>query len=453
MQSFSKYITKQLTTFTFFIVLLLFINLVLFGLVFRGIIFEDKDTPSPRIMLEQTAKHFSSEGFSNQIKQQLNKQNIWGMFIDEDGQVIHSVDLPQEVPTTYTLQDVAAFSKAYISDYPVFVRKEAQGLLVLGYPKKSYTKLINNYYPIQTIQSLPMFIISILSLDLVLLFCANFLSKRKIIGSTGPIIEGIQQLSVGETIHLEAGDELSEVAKNVNLVSQKLNQQNEARANWISGVSHDIRTPLSMILGYADQIVTSKTTEKATQEHAAIILQQSIKIRDLVQDLNLVSQLEYDMQPLNNESLHLAKMLRLYVADLLNSGIPEKYEVDLTIPVEAESIYFTGDKRLLMRAISNLVQNSIQHNPAGCQIYISLSLISQTFAITVADNGQGASKHELHQWRNSDSLNSTNDHLQLRHGLGLHLVQQIVQAHNGEMTIEAELGAGVKTILKFPLNQ
>lgn len=63
-----------------------------------------------------------------------------------------SVDLPENVPESYTLQDVAVFSKGYIEDYPVFIRNSDDGLLILGYPQNSYTKLTSNYYSIKTIK-------------------------------------------------------------------------------------------------------------------------------------------------------------------------------------------------------------------------------------------------------------------------------------------------------------
>ena len=98
-----------------------------------------------------------------------------------------------------------------------------------------------------------------------------------------------------------------------------------ARANWISGVSHDIRTPLSMIMGYAQRIAGDHGASENIQQEAEIIRAQSAKIKDLVQDLNLVSQLEYEMQPLHKEPVRLSKLLRSYAADLLNAGISKKH--------------------------------------------------------------------------------------------------------------------------------
>ena len=82
----------------------------------------------------------------------------------------------------------------------------------------------------------------------------------------------------------------------MNKASSILNRQNEARANWISGVSHDIRTPLSMIMGYAGRIAENETASKTIQEQAEIVRKQSVKIKELVQDLNLVSQDVYKRQ-------------------------------------------------------------------------------------------------------------------------------------------------------------
>ena len=90
---------------------------------------------------------------------------------------------------------------------------------------------------------------------------------------------------------LNINGELEEIGNRINETSLQLKKQNQARANWISGVSHDIRTPLSMIMGYADRISSSLNVEENARKQANIIKIQSVKIKNLVQDLNLVSQL------------------------------------------------------------------------------------------------------------------------------------------------------------------
>lgn len=450
MKAFGKYISKYLLSFFAFALVLLLVNILAFALTFGGIVFREYGSASPANMLEAVAADLSASGISEKTKQELNRNQIWAMLLDASGRCIWDVSLPEEIPTQYTIQDVAVFSKGYLQDYPVFVRNTDNGLLVLGYPKDSFMKLTGNYFPIRAIRIFPLFITGILAIDIVLLFLVYYLSKRKISKNTEPIMASIKTLSTGKPVDLSIRGELSEIADSVNQASQVLSRQNQARANWISGVSHDIRTPLSMIMGYAQRIAGDHGASGSIQQEAEIIRAQSAKIKDLVQDLNLVSQLEYEMQPLHKEPVRLSKLLRSYAADLLNAGIGEKHSIEVEISPEAETAVIDCDARLISRAIGNLVQNSINHNPQGCNIFLSLDCSSKNVSITVADNGVGMSAEKLRELEERPHyMESTDERLDLRHGLGLLLVRQIVEVHGGVMEINTTQICGLATILSF----
>lgn len=446
MKAFGTYISKYLLSFFAFALALLLVNILAFALTFGGVVFREYGSASPANMLEAVVADLSSE----EIKQELNRNQIWAMLLDADGNCIWEVSLPEEIPTQYTLQDVAVFSKGYLQDYPVFVRNTDNGLLVLGYPKGSFMKLTGNYFPIRAIRLFPLFVTGILAIDILLLFLVYYFSKRKIAKNTEPIMASIKTLSTGKPVDLSIRGELSEIADSVNQASQVLSRQNQARANWISGVSHDIRTPLSMIMGYAQRITGDHGASENIQQEAEIIRAQSAKIKDLVQDLNLVSQLEYEMQPIHKEPVRLSKLLRSYAADLLNAGIGEKYSFEVEISPEAEPTVIECDARLISRAIGNLVQNSINHNPQGCDIFLSLVCSSENVSITVADNGVGMSAEKLRELEGKPHyMESTDERLDLRHGLGLLLVRQIVAVHSGTMKIGNGVGGGFETVLVF----
>ncbi len=450
MKAFGKYISKYLLSFFAFALVLLLVNILAFALTFSGIVSKEYGTASPANMLETVAADLSASGISEERLQELNRNQIWAMLLDASGHCIWEASLPEEMPTQYTIQDVAVFSKGYLQDYPVFVRNTDNGLLVLGYPKDSFMKLTGNYFPIRAIRIFPLFITGILAIDIVLLFLVYYLSKRKISKNTEPIMASIKTLSTGKPVDLSIRGELSEIADSVNQASRVLSRQNQARANWISGVSHDIRTPLSMIMGYAGRIASDTAASGDIQQEAEIIRAQSAKIKDLVKDLNLVSQLEYEMQPLHKEPVRLSKLLRCYAADLLNVGIGEKHSIDVEISPEAETAVIDCDARLISRAIGNLVQNSINHNPQGCGIFLSLDCSSEDVSITVADNGVGLSTEKLRELEEKPHyMESTDERLDLRHGLGLLLVRQIVEAHNGAMKMESAPQSGYKAVLTF----
>ncbi len=453
MKAFGKYISKYLLSFFVFALILLLINILAFALTFGGIVFREYGSASPANMLEAVAADLSASGISEERLQELNCNQIWAMLLDASGHCIWEASLPEEIPTQYTIQDVAVFSKGYLQDYPVFVRNTDNGLLVLGYPKDSFMKLTGNYFPIRAIRIFPLFITGILAIDIVLLFLVYYFSKRKIAKNTEPIMASIKTLSTGKPVDLSIRGELSEIADSVNQASQVLSRQNQARANWISGVSHDIRTPLSMIMGYAQRIAGDHGASGNIQQEAEIIRAQSAKIKDLVQDLNLVSQLEYEMQPLHKEPVRLSKLLRSYAADLLNVGIGEKHSIEVEISPETETAVIDCDARLISRAIDNLVQNSINHNPQGCNIFLSLDCSSENVSITVADNGVGMSAEKLRELEEKPHyMESTDERLDLRHGLGMLLVRQIMEVHGGVMEINTTQICGLTVILSFQKN-
>lgn len=450
MKSFATYISKYLMSFSVFIVVLLFANVACFIWTFDSTIRNDYGYTSPQNMLEAVSKASIKDGTTEETEALLHAHQIWAVYLNPDGQIAWSYDAPERLPTHYTIQDVALFSKGYLADYPVFVWNDEDGLLILGYPKGSYTKFTSNYFSTKAVRKMPAFLIAMVIFDFALMFCAYFLSKRRIIKSTEPIISSIQALSEGIPTALTTSGELSELAFNVNKASQILSHQNEARANWISGVSHDIRTPLSMIMGYAVRLQSDKSASSSVKEKAAIIERQSMKIKDLVQDLILVSKLEYEMQPLQKEKIRLSKLLRSYVAEILNVGLPDGYSIELSISNAAESTTFDCDARLIERAVNNLIQNSIIHNPGGCRIQITLEHTNHTFMLIVADDGIGLSAEKLKELQGKQHyIDSIDERLDLRHGLGLVLVRQIVEAHHGQLKIDSCLHQGYQTIITF----
>lgn len=448
MKAFGNYISKYLLSFFVFVLVLLLVNIAAFFLTFGGIVSREYGSASPANMLAAVAAERSASKLSEETVQKLNRNQIWAMYLNAQGRCDWAVSLPEEVPIEYTISDVAVFSKGYLKDYPVFVRSLDDGLLVLGYPKDSFMKLTGNYFPMQAVRLFPLFVTGILAMDIVLLFLVYYFSKRKISKNTEPIMASIKTLSDGKPVQLLIHGELSEIADSVNQASKVLSRQNQARANWISGVSHDIRTPLSLIMGYAQRIAADPAASNNIRQEAQIIQAQSAKIKDLVQDLNLVSQLEYEMQPLHKEPVRLSKLLRSYTADLLNAGISPEYSVDVEISPDAETAVVACDVRLILRAINNLVQNSIQHNPQGCSIRLCLDCSDATVFLTVADDGVGLSAEKQRALEEKPHyMESTDERLDLRHGLGLLLVRQIVQAHGGTMNIESAPQNGYQAIL------
>lgn len=244
----------------------------------------------------------------------------WAMVLDDNGNVIWQQDLPQKLNHRYTASEVAVFSHWYLADYPVQCWAADYGLFVVAEPVGTCWK-----YNIDMKQKMIIMLAksiqpTMVELLLVVLGCCLFFSWR---GSKSlqTVTAGLDTLAQGGTVSLPAAGFAGELAQKLNETSEQLRRRNEiiarrdtARTEWIAGVSHDIRTPLALILGWAEQLQRDATLPAAAGQKAGGICTQCEKIRSLIEDLNLTSKLQYGAQPLRRRSTQAGPYLRRVVA-------------------------------------------------------------------------------------------------------------------------------------------
>lgn len=283
------------------------------------------------------------------------------MLLDNSGTVIWQENMPEQLPAQYTATDIAKFSRWYLDEYPVYVHENPEGLLVIGCAPGSLVKL-NYSMDAKYISIVLTGIIFALLANLFLVLLMFWRNTRKVGRAITPILEGITKISEGKKVALPQKGELAEINSRLNYAGEYISKRDQARAEWINGVSHDIRTPLSYILGYAGEIEDNNGLPDAVREQAAIIQKQGEKLRLLIADLNLTSKLEYSMQPLNLQNMVPVEVTRQVIVDCMESGVDEKYSFDLRIDQAASQYSTKGDRDLFYRMLNNLIQNSIAHN-------------------------------------------------------------------------------------------
>ena len=460
MKSIPKLIRRFVGILTLSIILFVILNVAFFAIVFV----RNTSTFSPWDMADNAAAalQLTDDGYSisDDVMVELKEENAWAILINNDTrQVVWQTDnLPNNVPMQYTLSDIAELTRGYVDGYPTFTGKAENGLMVLGYPKDRFWKHTRASWDYNFIANLPKNTIIILVINTVLIFLIYVAANSKLLRSIRPITNGIQDLSSGSPVCIKENGVLFELAEKINKTSEILQKQAEqlrkketARANWIAGVSHDVRTPLSMIMGYAGQLENSKNLSEVERKKAAVIVKQSNRMKDLINDLNLASKLEYDMQPLTMKQENAISIIRQVIVDFMNMNIDDKFPIEWKTADILSACYINADKDLLKRAISNLIQNSINHNENGCVIYASVDDDNNACKICIEDSGIGASDEQI------DRLNNTPYYMvcdtntaEQRHGLGLLIVKQIIKGHNGEIIIDHSEYGGFKVVLTIP---
>ena len=319
----------------------------------------------------------------------LEKNHCFAFLMDESGKVIWEYEKPNDIPDKFTLQEVASFSRWYLKDYPVLNWKYGSGIFVMGYPKNTLWKYTVEM-PNTQIELLIKWMFPMMLLNMSCIFTVGTLWNKRV-----------------------------------------LKNQDKERTEWIAGVSHDIRTPLTMILGYAKELSVSETNTNEQKEQAQIILRQSQRIKVLVEDFNMANKLTYGMLSIDKKKVKLSAVLRQVVADIMNAGLNDCYDISLEL---SEDCIAKVDEKLIYRAVMNLVRNSIYHNPSGCHITVSCQKTKWGTLIRVQDDGCGYEKAILKRRRViSKKLNN--------HGLGLVIVNKILKAHHATLKLYNKSGA------------
>ena len=461
-----KSVPKLIGRFIGILFMSLLLLIILNVLVLSFISVKQLSNSSPYQTAEEIAVSLQKKdsGFKLDSNNQkwLQTNNIWAILIDEDTKTVtwQTDDLPETIPKSYSLSAISSLTSGYIDGYPTYTGASEGGIVVLGYPKKSYWKHIWPSWDYQFIADLPQTVFIVLIANLLLIVLIYYWVTSKLTKSIAPIVQGIQGLVTKNNVYVKEKGPLSELAMNINQTSQTLQSQERvlkkretARANWIAGVSHDIRTPLSMVMGYAGQLESNPSLSLDEQHKVNIILRQSEKMKNLIKDLNLASKLEYNMQPINMEKINVAVLTRQVVVDFLNIKLDKDFPIKFERRNNVHSSFVLADEGLMKRAITNLIQNAISHNEKGCHIFISVFTKQESCIVVVEDDGIGISDKQIEELNNAPHyMISDQSTMEQRHGLGLLLVKQITLSHNGEMKIGHSCYGGFSVTLEFPIN-
>ena len=374
---------------------------------------------------------------SDEMTQTLKDENAWAVYIDNDTMHVlwHTEDLPSEIPMQYTIADISSLTRGYLADYPAFTAGSESGLVVVGFPKDRYWKHMSPSWDYDFIKNSPYIALSVIGINVAVIFLIYVAANTKLLRSVRPIADGIQALPTKAPAYVKEKGLLSDLAKDINRTA-------------------DIRTPLSMVMGYAGQLEENPQLSDDDRRKASVIRQQSVKMKNLVNDLNLVSKLEYNMQPLRLEQVNLASVARQCAADFMNADFSGKYPLEWKAEENLPVCVITGDKNLLRRAVNNLLNNAQSHNPDGCHIMMELYMEGNKCCIAIQDDGVGVTEEKLKKLKNTPHYMMNDSGAdEPRHGLGLLIVQQIIKAHHGEVCFSSAVPHGLRVVLRLQMER
>jgi signal transduction histidine kinase len=238
--------------------------------------------------------------------------------------------------------------------------------------------------------------------------------------------------------------DIEDIYRNFNLMTRELAANEMLKSDFVSNVSHEIKTPITAIEGFAMLLQGSESLNAEESEYVEKILSSSQRLSELVTNVLLLSKIDNQAIETNVERFSLDEQIRQSILMLE----PKWSEKNIEFDVDLQSIQYEGNRGLTLHIWNNLISNAIKFTPENSTVSIRLLSTDEGTVVTVDDEGQGISQsamgHIFDKFYQADS-----SHKQEGNGLGLALVKRIVDMVGGNISAQnlEPVGCRFKVIL------
>ena len=336
----------------------------------------------------------------------------------------------------------------------------SQEMLIYG--KEFFNEENHPYYVIfntplrplkSTIQIMQNQFVYITGMVLLMSLIISFFFSRRLTKPITNITNEAKKLSKGNyNVNFEKGEfkEVNDLAETLNSTSQELSQIDELRKDLIANVSHDIKTPLTMIKAYAEMIRDiSGSNKKKRNEHLEVIIQESEYLDRLVSDMRDLSKLQAGAGELMITDFDLGSVIRDTCFKFKTITKEENIEIETNIEPE---LVCRADRTKITEVIYNFIGNAIKHYGDDHKVIVNAFTYGNKIRVEVIDHGPGISAHDLkHIWERYYKTNKKYQRAHSGTGLGLAISKAILEEHQAVYGAISEVGVGSTFYFELPI--
>lgn len=263
------------------------------------------------------------------------------------------------------------------------------------------------------------------------------------------INEATKKVALGEyDIELETKreDEIGELTNNFNKMTRGLKSTENLQKEFINNVSHEIKTPVSSIEGFAKFLKDKNLTDEEREEYANIIIEEAKRLENLTGKILKLSKLNNQEIITNKQEIEVAEQIRKAIS-LLE---PKWSKKDIKINVSLEEKIFLGDEDLIFQVWVNIIDNAIKFSNEGESIDIKVYEKDSNINVEIKDHGIGMKEEELEKVYDR-FYQIDRSHSKEGSGLGLAIVKRIVELSEGKIEIKSKENKGTTVIVKLPV--
>lgn len=298
--------------------------------------------------------------------------------------------------------------------------------------------------------------VGVLVFILIALYLVANILTTKIIEPISVATQSIENILSGEEMEdVEVYGELKPFLKTIQIQKieiedyiLKLKEAEKSRRDFTANVSHELKTPLTSINGFAEMLSTGEVNKEDTIRFASIIHKEGTRLLDLIDSILNLTRIEDETQNIIMESIN--------ISDIANEVLPQlKIRANskgLTLNTITEEILIRGNKRMIKDLLYNLVDNAIKYNKPNGKIDVFLEETNNFCEIKVKDTGVGIPEDEQDKvFERFYMVDKSRSKKVGGSGLGLSIVKHIVKYHNGKISLTSKIDEGTEIVIQLPI--
>ncbi len=318
----------------------------------------------------------------------------------------------------------------------------AQGILLLSIPIQDVVDRTS-----VVINQTNFIFLSINLLVLILSVLFSDILTKPIVRLT-KVIEQMSRGKLKQRVAFKGRGEIAKLGRAFNDMSERIDNLDKLRNEFVSNASHELRTPLSSMKLLIEALLHEENPDPAmVKEFLGDVNGEIDRLNAIIADLLTIVRMD-DMQSPTLKPVDLGGVVSRTVKAL--GPLAEQNEITLSL-VEAEGLYVKGDELKLRQMVSNLVDNAIKYTDPGGSVSVSTDQTADSVLFIVSDTGMGIPEKDLpHVFERFYRVDKARSRVTGGTGLGLSIIKQIVQYHDGEITVESEEGVGSTFTVTLP---
>ena len=289
--------------------------------------------------------------------------------------------------------------------------------------------------------------VGVIALALLLAFLLSRTLTRPIRELTAAT-RAVSTGDLAQEVPVRSRDELGELAASFNQMNAKLAQSLNLRRQMTADIAHELRTPISVILGHAEAVHDGVLTPSL--ETFEIVRDEASRLEQLVEDLRTLSRADADELPIECQPVAPGTLLEDVQEAHAHRSVQKNISLGLQVAPNLPEIVV--DPGRMMQVLNNLVDNALHYTPEGGRVLLSAQMADEKLEIRVQDSGPGIAEDELERifdrFYRSDPSRQRDES---GSGLGLAIARAIVEKHNGRIWAESKPGEGTTIVIHLPL--